>query len=298
LVGLPLSWVKRRECLVAGAYLASLADLGCERGCAGRRNEITAVDGAAKVLASTVVRSRGCGARPADLSSRSITVDVGGLNRTYYLALPAHYDPSAPLALVLGFHGSGSNGEAIRAHLGLEAPSGGGGIFAYPDGLAVSGGGSGWFLTKEGRDVAFVDKLVADVEATYCVNQNALFAAGFSYGGWMVNALACARPGLLRGIASIAGGGPTNDCPSGVAALIIHGADDANEPLHVGEASRDFWLHADGCARRAPSTFGGTCQMYAGCPEDKPVLWCRHDRGHEVPDFARATVWDFFARLR
>jgi poly(3-hydroxybutyrate) depolymerase len=253
------------------------------------------MDATARVAA--IAPSHGCG-RPADLSSRSVSVDVGGLNRTYYLALPARYDASQPLALVLGFHGSGASGEAVRAHLDLETIAGGSAIFAYPDGLPVGGAGSGWFLTKEGRDVAFVDKLVADLEATYCVNQNAIFAAGFSYGGWMVNALACARPGLLRGIASIAGGGPTEDCAAGVAALIIHGADDANEPLHVGEASRDFWLRADGCSRGARSSPAGTCQMYAGCLADKPVQWCRHDRGHEVPDFARATVWEFFARLR
>jgi hypothetical protein len=31
--------------------------------------------------------------------------------------------------------------------------------------LEVSDGGSGWHLTKDGRDVAFVDALVADLEA-------------------------------------------------------------------------------------------------------------------------------------
>jgi poly(3-hydroxybutyrate) depolymerase len=49
-------------------------------------------------------------------------------------------------------------------------------------------------ISPKMRDVAFVDALVADLEAAYCVNQNAVFAAGFSYAGWMVNALACALP--------------------------------------------------------------------------------------------------------
>lgn len=26
--------------------------------------------------------------------------------------------------------------------------------------------------------------------------------------------------------------------------------------------------------------------------------WCQHDGGHEVPDFAPAAIWSFFASLR
>jgi poly(3-hydroxybutyrate) depolymerase len=139
--------------------------------------------------------------------------------------------------------------------------------------------------------------LLADLEATYCVNQNTIFAAGFSYGGWMVNALACARPGLLRGIASIGGGGPTSDCASGVAAMIIHGAADFNEPLHSGEESRDRWLEANACLAKSRSAGSGPCLEYPGCPPDQPVSWCRHEGGHELPAFAPRAVWQFFARL-
>jgi poly(3-hydroxybutyrate) depolymerase len=227
-----------------------------------------------------------------------VAIDVAGLHRSYYLALPERYDANTPYALVLGFHGSGANGEAVRAHLDIESLASGAAIFAYPDGLEVSDGGSGWHLTKDGRDVAFVDALVAEVEETHCVNQNAVFAIGFSYGGWMVNALACARPGLLRGIASIAGGGPTTDCTAGVAAMIIHGAGDFNEPLHSGEESRDRWLHANGCPTKMRSSASRPCFEYPGCPSDKRVSWCRHEGGHEIPDFARQAIWDFFGGLR
>jgi hypothetical protein len=83
------------------------------------------------------------------------------LRRTYFLALPERYDPNTPYALVLGFHGSGANGEALRADLNIEALSGSAAIFAYPDGLEVSSGGTGW-LTKDGRDAVFIDALVVE----------------------------------------------------------------------------------------------------------------------------------------
>jgi hypothetical protein len=109
----------------------------------------------------------------------------------------------------------------------------------------------------------------------------------------MVNALACARPGLLRGIASIAGGGPMTACDAGVGAIIIHGSGDFNEPLGSGEESRDRWCKANGCSNEF--TNASPCIAYRDCA--LPLYWCRHDGGHDVPAFARDQLWTFLTRL-
>jgi polyhydroxybutyrate depolymerase len=214
------------------------------------------------------------------------------------VAPPIGYDGSTPHALVLGFHGSGATGETLRSHLDLEKWASGSAIFIYPDGLEVSGGGTGWFLGKNGRDVRFVDAVVEDAETKYCVDPGAVFAVGFSYGGWMVNALACARPGMLRGIASIAGGGPLDACAAGVAAVIVHGIGDFDEPVMSGEESRDRWLGANACLGKSDAAALASCVRYQGCAPDRPLLWCRHDGGHEVPPFAPEAIWSFFQSLR
>jgi hypothetical protein len=73
------------------------------------------------------------------------------------LALPMPYDPHQPYPLVPGFHGSFSDGSKIRTLLDLEV--GARAVFVYPDGLS-----EGWTLTKDGRDVGFVDDIVRDTE--------------------------------------------------------------------------------------------------------------------------------------
>ena len=112
--------------------------LGCQKGCSSKGLQNRDADRVARAgLASAVRPSPGCARQVNDVSSRSIAIDARGLRRSYYFALPEHYDPNVPHALVLGFHGSGANGEAMRSHLDMEALAGGSAIFAYPDGLEV-----------------------------------------------------------------------------------------------------------------------------------------------------------------
>ncbi len=243
-------------------------------------------------------RSSGCGSPAGDLSPRSVTLRVGAAERTYFLSLPQTYDANTPYPLVVGFHGSSSSGARFRNHLALEELAHGSAIFVYPDGLDV-GGGSGWHLKSNGRDVALFDAVLKDVEAGYCVDEKSLFAVGFSYGGYMVNALGCARADVLRGIASIAGGGPEGQCNGGVAALLIHGSNDFNEPFTSSEASRDRWLEANRCRKdTTPVAAAPGCVSYAGCARSTPLQFCRHEGGHDIPHEARSVIWSFFAGLR
>jgi len=245
------------------------------------------------------VRSAGCGKRSEDAdgsAARDVSIRFTDQGRSYVLFVPRG-DPDEPRALVVAFHGSYSDGAKIRAHLDLEKHAGDRAIFAYPDGLTTAGA-SAWNLTAAGPDVAFVDAILRDVEARFCVDTRSVFAAGFSYGGWMVNALACARPGVLRGIASIEGGGPNVPCSGRVAAMIVHGSGDFDEPITSGEASRDHWLEANACGKTAQASSLPQCVSYDGCAAGAPVLFCRHDGAHVVPDFAPAAVWSFFDRLR
>ena len=51
---------------------------------------------------------------------------------------------------------------------------------------------------------------IADIEKGHPIDRSRLFATGYSSGGFLVNVLACQRPGMLRAIASNAGGAPYN----------------------------------------------------------------------------------------
>jgi poly(3-hydroxybutyrate) depolymerase len=237
--------------------------------------------------------SPGCHRRMHHEPARQVFLDVGGVRRSYLLVPPAAYDPDRPYPVVLGFHGSGSRGSEIRDALDLEGPRSSAAIFAYPDGLPV-GEGTAWLLDADARDVRFVDALLADVALTFCIDEGAIFAVGYSYGGWMANALACARPRTVRAVVSIEGGGPMTTCSEGVAAMIVHGSGDFVEPIMSGEASRDHWSRANGCRRAPPSASPDPCVPVPGCPSEKPVWWCRHDGDHAIPAFASERAWAFF----
>ncbi len=238
--------------------------------------------------------SDGCGSPAPITAAEQRTISAGGQERGYYLVPPTDYDSSRGYPVVFGFHGSGGTGEGLRGFLGLEAASGGQAIFVYPDGL-----GGIWDLGNSGADVVMLDEIVTSLTATFCVDEGAIFATGFSYGGWMATQAACARPEVFAGIASIAGGGPQGGggCSAPVAAMIIHGNTDEAEPIAAGQGSRDHFVDTNGCESSSAPTDPSPCVAYAGCDRAKSVWWCEHDGGHGVPEFAPAGMWSFFSGL-
>jgi polyhydroxybutyrate depolymerase len=224
------------------------------------------------------------------------SVTVAGTDRTYHLATPPG-DPRTARALVLVFHGAGGDGDRIRSYFGkpMEAAAADEAVFVYPDGLS-DGGATGW-PDSGGRDVAFVDALLARLAGQICYDPARVFATGFSYGGYMSNTLGCARAGVLRAIAPLSGGGPGQACNGQqVAAWIAHGTSDTTVAPSQGEVSRDHWLSTNGCAATSRAVAPSPCQSYDGCGAN-PVVWCAFPGGHTVESWEPLAVWSFFASL-
>jgi polyhydroxybutyrate depolymerase len=241
------------------------------------------------------MKSAGCG-KPAPLAEATQqSVTLGSDPRGYFLVPPTGYDSKTPYALVFAFHGAGGDGSGLRGYFGLEAASKGQAIFVYPDGL-----GGIWDLKNDGPDAKLFDALLTTLEDAWCIDKGSVFTAGFSYGGWAATQMAKARPAVVRGVASIAGGGPqgggSKDAP--VAAIIVHGSSDGAEPIAAGESSRDHFLATNGCGATSSDVAPAPCKTYAGCMTGKAVQWCQHAGGHEVPAFAPTGIWGFFASLR
>ncbi|KAK7943330.1 uncharacterized protein PG986_012443 [Apiospora aurea] len=165
----------------------------------GRSNILLAV--ACLVLASLhtvyAASSAGCGKSPT-LKSQRYSMTVNGKQRQYFMKIPNNYDNSHPYRLVFTWHQLGGSAQKIvngenpqqggaLPYYGLEAISNNSAIFVVPDGLNAGWGNQG------GEDVTFFDQLVKTVEADLCVDTNLRFSTGFSYGGAMSYALACAR---------------------------------------------------------------------------------------------------------
>lgn len=236
------------------------------------------------------------------------TIDVGGKSRRYTFV-----EPSAPVAgkrypLVLVFHGDGGDAAGFHSAFPFERASGEDALLAYPEGI-----NSGWDLetTKDNREVRFIEALIEQLAAQHPVDRTRIFATGYSSGGFLSNVLACHRPGLLRAIASNAGGAPYNQrekwgngypkCPGQqpTAMLALHGEQDRGVTLDSGRFSAEYWAYVNGCNTEEMETTGyGECHVYRGCPAGKAVGFCSiPPLGHWVWSEAAEASWTFFERL-
>ncbi|MFC3495857.1 ricin-type beta-trefoil lectin domain protein [Glycomyces rhizosphaerae] len=231
--------------------------------------------------------STGCGKAPT-LNSGTHTIQSSGQNRTFILKVPAGYDNTKPHKLIFGNHwwggtaeqvaGGGSDG-AVYAHYGLDALSGGSAIFVAPQGQ-----NNAW-ANSNGIDVVFFDDMIRRIEADLCVDQSQRFSLGFSYGGAMSYALACARPDVFRAVIAIAVPGPVSGCSGGSGAVAYFGIQGVNDSMPNARAMRDRFVANNGCASQSPrepaSGSGTHITTTYSCRAGYPVQWAAFDGGHQ-----------------
>ena len=209
--------------------------------------------------ASTSAATAGCGQAPG-LASGSHTISSGGQNRSYILRVPANYDNTHPYRLFVGLHWRGGTANDVDSggtdgynwsYYGLRRladSAGNNTIFVAPQ-----GNGNGW-ANPGGQDVTFIDDLLRQLEAALCVDTSQVFAGGFSYGGAMSYALACARPTVFRAVA-VYSGANLSGCSGGtqpVAYIGMHGIGDNVLPIASGRSLRDQFVRNNGCTAQNP----------------------------------------------
>lgn len=294
-----------RVLLVAAFGL--LAPLGCN-GCRGDgpRPPPVAVGGAT-AKPESIATCQETGALARGDTEQSFAGSHGP--RTYLLHVPLNAQPTAPLPVVVSFHGDGGSGASMRG-AGFDRVTGDAAILVYPDGKNRE-----WdleTLPAENEDYVFFDELVADLARKACIDPKRIFLFGFSRGGFFANQLACHRGNLVRAIASNAGGGPYSNSRSdfdgrGIftgcttkppAALIIHGDGDSTVPPIAGEKCLRHWRVQNGCAIESTARQPAPCVTLNGCAEGHPVVACTiPGMGHQIWPKAAEASWSFFESL-
>lgn len=158
------------------------------------------------LLSALAACQRGQAASTAQDFSGSLV--VGGLTRSYLGHLPAGYDGSRPVPLLLALHGGGGQAKGMNGltHLNKIADERGF-LVVYPDGYKLHWG-DGRGISPSERDgvddVAFISMLIDHLEGQYKIDQRRIYATGISNGGFFAERLGCDLAGRLAGIASIA----------------------------------------------------------------------------------------------
>ena len=245
-------------------------------------------DGGTGALAGTA----GCG-KPPTLSSGQHTINSGGQNRSYILRLPPSYDSNRKYRLFVGMHwlggtmndvDSGGSDGYNWSYYGLRRLSdqaNNGTIFVAPQ-----GNGNGW-ANPGGQDLTFIDDMLRQLEAGLCIDTAQRFAGGFSYGGGMSYAIACARAKVFRAVVAYSGA-ELSGCSGGndpIAYMGIHGVSDNVLGIGLGRGLRDRFVRNNGCtAQNAPEPRAGSrthiITNYSGCRAGYPVVWAAFDGGH------------------
>lgn len=226
----------RMPALVALLVLALAACSGSSSGGSAAGAGSTTTTAAPTTTTAPVRASTGCGTKPAVTAPEqdrpgdvALRFDADGTERTYRLAIPRAYDPDEPAPLILNLHGSGSNAVQQSVYSDLPRRAGAKGyVVVTPDAIAAN-----WQLTATGTDDDFLNALLDDIEASYCIDLDRVHAAGMSLGAWKAALEGCQHPDRFASIALVTVEVHPNDCgPTAVVAF--HGTADRTVPYGEG----------------------------------------------------------------
>lgn len=165
--------------------------------------------------------------------SGSISHSTG--TRSYQLYIPAVYDGSTPVPLVLNLHGYGSNNSqqmfygdfrsiADTANFLILAPQG------LNDGTGTAHWNANWGTGVD--DISFLSDLIDSISADYNINSGRVYSTGMSNGGFMSFTLAGQLSNKITAVASVTGTMsaiqiPQNTVVNPMPIMQIHGTADA-----------------------------------------------------------------------
>jgi polyhydroxybutyrate depolymerase len=178
-----------------------------------------------------------------------------GREREYLLHVPPGYDGKKPMPLVVVLHGLSQDADSIAKLSAMsEKADKEGFIVAYPNATKWLGAKSlrAWDVDNgvqipgtDSNDVGFVRDMVKAIKDNMAVDENRVFAAGFSNGGMLTYRLASEMSDVFSAVAVVAGGtnGKEVKPASEVSVLAIHGTKDHVVPrngLPFGSALVDL----------------------------------------------------------
>jgi len=192
-----------------------------------------------------------------------------GIQRDYILYIPAIYDGSTDVPLVLNFHGYGSNANEQMFYGDFrDIADTEGFLLVHPQGTIINGDQQ-WNVGFLGNgnttdDVGFTEALIDELANLYTINLDRVYATGMSNGGFMSFLLACQLSEKIAAVASVTGS-MTPDTYDACNAqqptpiLQIHGTGDSNVLYNGDTWTRSiedvisYWVNYNNC-ETSPTT--------------------------------------------
>lgn len=258
----------------------------------------------------------------------SETIQHDGLTREYSIYVPASYDGTVSFPLLFNFHGGNdliSNWQPLSDMSSIADTANF--ILVYPQARPDPSDGNSlnWLPKTAGTfdDVPFINALIDKIAGDYQINENRIYACGYSLGGEFSYELACKLNHRIAAISAVARtmqSDPNSYCfpdhPTGV--LTILGTDDFTSPYEglifngieyyiSAAATHSYWATHNNCNPTAslttvsPSVERYTWSTASGCAyvEELKVLGGGHDWpgvfGNMTID-SSTEIWQFVSR--
>ena len=235
------------------------------------------------------------GAREASAEVMSWQVD--GETREAIVYAPDVSREGDLVPLVLSFHGYGDNMQNFqRTNVHGAWPDA---VVVYFQGLETRRGLRGWQVGRGdgvNRDLKLVDVALASLRATYNVDDDRIYATGFSNGGMFAYLLWAERPGVFAAYAPVAGRlrpsvRPTQPRP------LFHVAGERDRVVSFAdqEAAITIAIEVNGVGTTTTGTTGcgDGCTIY-GAGMSAPVMTWIHSGGHVYPRGTAERIVSFF----
>jgi len=258
----------------------------------------------------------------------SQTIQHDGLIREYSIYVPASYDGTTNFPLQFNLHGGGGTNSAWQVTSDMRPIADTADfILVYPQARPDPSDGNSfnWIPKVPGTfdDVPFFSSLIDTIASNYQIDQNRIYACGYSLGGDMTFELGCKLNNRIAAIAPVARtmqANPNSFCspvhPTGV--LTILGTDDLVSPYNgivfggieyyiSAAATHSYWATHNNCVTTAtmntvsPSVERYTWSTTPGCAyvEELKVIGGGHDWpgsfGNMTID-ANTEIWQFVSR--
>ena len=258
----------------------------------------------------------------------SQTIQNDGLTRGYSIYVPASYDGTTNFPLLFNLHEGGGTNSAWQASSNMRPIADTADfILVYPQARPDPSDGNSfnWIPKVPGTfdDVPFFSSLIDTIASNYQIDQNRIYACGYSLGGDMTFELGCKLNNRIAAIAPVARtmqSNPNSFCspvhPTGV--LSILGTNDWVSPYNgivfggieyyiSAAATHRYWATHNNCDTTAtistvsPSVERYTWSTSSGCAyvEELKVIGGGHDWpgsfGNMTID-ANEEIWQFVSR--
>lgn len=175
--------------------------------------------------------------------SQSFNFEYGGTLRTYLLHLPASYDGSVKVPLIIAYHGKYRSETLMEEHTRFSAKSDSAGfIIVYPRG---TGNPIEWNDDNSGSsdDLGFSIALIDTLIKNYSIDENRIFVTGFSDGAGMAFRMSFNFPEKIAAVGGVCWGlyGSQYNITKPVPSIQIYSKNDGSFSSANAKQAIDFW---------------------------------------------------------